>query len=142
MQFGVDSLPNTYYRVSIKTLVFDADHKLLVSKNREGEWEMPGGGLDHGETVEACAARELAEELQATVTSFDGIAFCYPGLTNHGKPKLNVAVKVQIQDGTLTPTDDDLVEARYVTREELLELPFQKGEAFVKEYVDRIWSNT
>ncbi len=140
MQLGVDELPNTYYRVSVKALVFDADRKLLVSKDREGEWEIPGGGLDHGETLEVCTARELAEELQATVTSFDGIAFCYPGLTNHALPKLNIAVKVQIAVGPLTPTDDDLVEARYVTREELLELPFQKGEAFVKEYVDQIWN--
>jgi len=139
MTFDVSSLPNTYYRVSVKALVFDADRKLLVSKDRYGEWEIPGGGLDHGETVEACVARELTEELRATVTHFNGIAFCYPGLTNHGKPKLNIAVKVRVQDGPLTPTDDDLVEVRYVTRQELLELPFQKGEASVKEYVDQIW---
>lgn len=141
MQQNTPQMPNTYYRVSVKTLVFDADSKLLISKNREGEWEIPGGGLDHGETVEACAARELAEELQAKVIGVGDVAFCYPGLAYNGNPKLCVAINMHIDENTpLVPTDDDLVEARFVTREELLNLPFQKGEASIKDYVDRIWT--
>jgi hypothetical protein len=46
---------------------------------------------------------------------------------------------VQIAASDLVPTDDDLIEARFVTKAELLQLPFQHGEATIKKYVDQIW---
>jgi mutator protein MutT len=57
-------LDNVAYRfpVSVKGVLLDGDAVVLVGNSR-GEWELPGGKLEPGETPEACVAREIAEEL-------------------------------------------------------------------------------
>jgi 8-oxo-dGTP pyrophosphatase MutT (NUDIX family) len=48
-------LPSTFYRVSIKALVFDDRNRLLVGLTKDEEapgWEIPGGGWEHDETFE------------------------------------------------------------------------------------------
>jgi 8-oxo-dGTP diphosphatase len=135
----MDKLPSTYYRVSAKALILDADKKLLVFRDKNGEWEVPGGGWEHDESFEACLARELAEEVQAKVASVGSIVFCYRGATRRGSPKICVAAWVELGSHHFVPSGDDLVEARFVAKVELLQLPFQDGEETIKDYVDQIW---
>lgn len=50
---------------AVGAIVFRADEVLLVKRREEpnrGRWSIPGGALEAGETVEAGAAREAAEE--------------------------------------------------------------------------------
>ena len=53
---------------------------------REGEWSLPGGRVEWGETVEAAALRELAEEtgveaqLTGLIAVVDGL---FPGADHH-----------------------------------------------------------
>jgi mutator protein MutT len=54
------------FPVSVKGVVLREDRVVLVS-NPRGEWELPGGKLDPGETPEQCVAREIAEELGLAV---------------------------------------------------------------------------
>lgn len=58
--------PNTYYRISIKAVIKNHDGRVLVVKEHQDKWELPGGGLNHGESVHECLARELREELGIT----------------------------------------------------------------------------
>ncbi len=58
--------PNTFYRVSAKAVIRNAVGEVLVVKEHQDKWELPGGGLDHGESVHDCLERELREELGIT----------------------------------------------------------------------------
>ena len=59
------SRPTDYlFRVSIKCLIRDADGKVLVVKEAGRTWwDLPGGGIDHGEDIRTAIARELSEEV-------------------------------------------------------------------------------
>jgi mutator protein MutT len=56
--------------ISIKGVLIHRGRVLLL-RNERGEWELPGGHLDAGETPEEAVVREIREEtgLSATVTS-------------------------------------------------------------------------
>ncbi len=58
--------PNTFYRVSAKAVIRNTVGEVLVIKEHQDKWELPGGGLDHGESVHDCLERELREELGMT----------------------------------------------------------------------------
>ena len=141
MSFEPGEIPSTYYRVSVKALIFDDQRRLLVCRDKFGEWEVPGGGWEHDESLEECVVRELAEEVLAKVVSVGPLQFCYRGFTQRGVLKLSLAVEAQVESRQFTPTDDNLAEARFVSKDEFTTLPFQKGEASIKEYVDKIWPN-
>ncbi|HET9411396.1 MAG TPA: NUDIX domain-containing protein [Candidatus Saccharimonadales bacterium] len=55
--------PNTFYRVSVKAIIKNKEGQVLVLKENQDTWSLPGGGLDHGEDPKSGIARELKEEL-------------------------------------------------------------------------------
>ena len=56
--------PSTFYRISLKAVIRDDQGRVLVNRERgHGNWSLPGGGWDHGESVVECLKRELNEEV-------------------------------------------------------------------------------
>ena len=52
------------YRISIKGLVRNENGEVLVVKETgRGWWDLPGGGMDHGENLKSAIAREMKEEV-------------------------------------------------------------------------------
>jgi len=58
--------PNAFYRVATKALIRNTAGEVLLSKERSKGWELPGGGLDHGESIHNALKRELYEEALIT----------------------------------------------------------------------------
>lgn len=56
------------WTVSVKGIVQD-EHGVLLALNERGEWELPGGQLEEGETPEQCVVREVLEETSLAVTA-------------------------------------------------------------------------
>jgi 8-oxo-dGTP pyrophosphatase MutT (NUDIX family) len=55
--------PTTFYRVSLKAIIRNENGEVLVVKENGSQWSLPGGGMDHGESVHEALRRELYEEV-------------------------------------------------------------------------------
>jgi ADP-ribose pyrophosphatase YjhB (NUDIX family) len=70
-----EDFPDAFYRVTAKGL-YVRDGKVLLIQNysdQKGitEWELPGGGVDFGETFHTTITREVHEEMGLEVTWID-----------------------------------------------------------------------
>ena len=90
------------------------DSKILVVRRvahddtLAGEWELPGGGVDSGETIEQGAMRELHEE---TGLEVDKILGTFEGFdyTTSKKPKVRqINFKVSVKPGDIRLTEHDM----------------------------------
>ena len=59
---GKEQIKNAYYRVSVKAKI-KQNNKILLVKEDGKKWDLPGGGLEHNETIEEALKRELKEEV-------------------------------------------------------------------------------
>lgn len=66
--------------VGVAVVIVKADQVLVGLRkgaHGEGTWAFPGGHLEWGETLEACAKREVAEETGLVITNI-----CHAAFTN------------------------------------------------------------
>ncbi|MFA5917699.1 MAG: NUDIX hydrolase [Candidatus Gracilibacteria bacterium] len=59
----MNNIENGWYRISVKALIYNKSGEFLLCKEDNGVWDIPGGGLDHGEDPINCITRELKEEM-------------------------------------------------------------------------------
>lgn len=62
------NIPECFYRVSVKALVLDNEKRFLLVREANGLWELPGGGMDFGESPQDTIRREVMEEMGLLVT--------------------------------------------------------------------------
>jgi 8-oxo-dGTP diphosphatase len=89
--------------VGVGGVIIDADRTVLIRRGTEpllGEWSIPGGTLEIGETLEEGVTRELFEETGLKVRVLDLIEVfdrIYPenrstGATNKKKPRFHYVI--------------------------------------------------
>ena len=76
--------------IVVTAAVIDRDGRFLVTRRQqgvhlEGYWEFPGGKCDAGESLEACLARELREELDVEARVGEEVF-----VTTHAYPERSV----------------------------------------------------
>ena len=100
-------------RVRVGAIVLSEEGILLV-QHQKGEatyWLLPGGGLEAGETMFACVAREVQEETGLCVTP-ERVVFISESLAPAGgRHILNVFIKARLEGGHLAPAQGDVISA-------------------------------
>lgn len=91
-------------RVGIGVMLVDGNNVLLGKRKGShgaGQWAFPGGHLEYGESFEACARRELAEELGEGV-KFGPLEVVSVINTTEYMPKhyVDIGMVAAYQDGT------------------------------------------
>lgn len=128
--------PTDYlFRVSLKCVVFNAFGEVLVVKERGRDWwDLPGGGIDHGETIAEAIAREMREEVSlAGAFTFKIITAEDPAfLAEHGFWQLRLIVAVTPKSYAFSP-GVDADEVRFVDPETFKNAK-QKTEAAIYTY--------
>lgn len=97
------------YRVSLKCLVRNDQGEVLVVKETGRDWwDLPGGGMDHNESIKDSIAREMAEEVslsgEFTYRVIDADEPAY--LDAHDFWQLRLIFEVTPENMTFTPGED------------------------------------
>lgn len=112
---------NTFYRTSIKALIFDEKKKILLAKDSgENRWDLPGGGMDWGETPQTCLVREIQEEMGIPVTWIaDHPSYFYSG-KNREVWFTYTIYEAKLEHFSFTPSDE-CIDVGFFTLEEAKE---------------------
>lgn len=114
------NIPNGFYRVSIKGLILDETRKkFAIILEDNGLWELPGGGLDWGESPEACLKREIHEEMGLTVTDVNSSTLHYLfGKNMKDQWTVNLVFEIKVSDLNFTPSEE-CREIKFISPDEI-----------------------
>lgn len=120
----LNDIDDCLYRVAIRVLIIQDDKVLLVKEADDDWWALPGGGVDHGETVASALVREVEEELGVLankVSSDFQIVHYNIGNVVNGVPRMNLFFAASVPEELLGKTDH-VAEWKWFTKDEFLKL--------------------
>ena len=96
------------FRIAVSALIFEEGRVLLARRRDIDWWNLPGGGMEVGETVDEALRREVAEEtgLEVEVEQLVGV------YSKPQKQEIVLTFRCHITGGTLTATEETR-ECRY-----------------------------
>lgn len=102
------------FRVAVSALIFDGERILLALRRDIEWWNLPGGGMEIGETVDEALCREVKEEtgLEVEVGQLVGV------YSKPQKQEVVLTFRCSVKGGSLVATEESL-ECRYFDNNEL-----------------------
>ncbi|MFB7586944.1 NUDIX hydrolase [Streptomyces sp. NPDC056169] len=104
--------PSAQASLGAGVVVTDASGRVLLGLHRSGVWELPGGKVEPGESVEDAAVRELAEEtsLVADAADVEVLGLILDSVTSSELTRMTVATVVRGYRGTPAVTEPDKID--------------------------------
>ena len=130
-------IPDCHYRVSVKALILDDQRRFLLVKDIAGKWELPGGGLEHGESIEQGLRREVKEEMGLELSYItDTPDYFFTVFDRHTNEWIcNAVYKTRVKDFNVTLTDECL-EYRFFDKESAAKEPlFDNVAKFIAIFI-------
>jgi 8-oxo-dGTP pyrophosphatase MutT (NUDIX family) len=119
----LNDIDDCLYRVAARVLIVQNNQVLLVRESNDEWWALPGGGVDHGDSIESTLTREVEEELGVPadkVSSDFQIVYYNIGNVVNGVPRMNLFFKALVPEDQLQKTDH-VSEWRWFTKDEFME---------------------
>lgn len=146
--FGLMEGQNRFHCISCKkihyenpnptaTLICVYKNKLLLVKRAvepaKGQWGLPGGFIELGETPDEGAIRELKEETNLSGKPFQFLGYCSHHNTIFGDVLL-LGIEMKIENWSEMEAGDDAAEARLFNLKDLPPLAFLCHEKIVEMF--------
>jgi 8-oxo-dGTP diphosphatase len=107
------------HEISVKGLAQNDEGKILVIRDSKNRWELPGGGLEHGEDILECLKRECVEELGVECEILDERPWkIWVGYTKAETYRMIVLYKIRFKSADFKKSHE-AEEIRFVDKEEL-----------------------
>lgn len=118
----LNDIDDCLYRVAIRVLIIQNNKVLLVKESSDDWWALPGGGVDHGETIELSLVREVEEELgvsaKAVSSDFQIVHYNIGNVVN-AVPRMNLFFKASVPEVLIKKTNH-VSDWKWVTRDEFM----------------------
>lgn len=125
-------IKSPYYRVSVKAKI-NFNGKTLLVKEDGKRWDLPGGGIEHYETIDEALKRELTEEIGVSdfiITSGPKVFKMIDAAAN--RPLIFIVYELELESTTeFHPSDN--VEIGLFDSEKI-----QDTVSYPPEYIDYI----
>ena len=121
--------------------IFNEKGQVLLQRRQDkNKWGFPGGAMELGESAESVVKREIKEEtgLDVTVSKLIGIYTDYYDEYPNGDKAQCITIFLELKkvSGELSYSDEETLELRYFSLNEVPDLVNKQHEEFLKDIID------
>ncbi len=129
----VGSMRGNLLKVRVGVVVLDAENRLLLARqNKRPFWVLPGGTLELGESMAACAVREIKEEANLDIW-IEKLLYLADFFAPDGRHVIDVVFYGKLMGGTLEPEiSENIDEIGFYTRQEVSQMDLKPESIFTQ----------
>lgn len=109
--------------VTVKGLLFDPRGAVLLLREENGAFDLPGGRLEHGESFAECLVRECREEMGLVCRVLDRVPrYAWTATDKGGIWRAMLCFAIELEHLRFSPSEE-CAGIEFATREDLVRLP-------------------